>query len=267
MNNKRNLRHYTVIAWTVLMLAWIIIGKFELVSAQLLPAPWNVLIALKEILFEGYGSHTLLYHLMMSAYRILFSSFLAIITAIPLGLLSGYSARVRAIVDSFTQFYRPLPPLAYYTLLILWFGIGELSKVTLLYLAAFAPIYLACVSSVNHIDQNLILSAKTLGANSRDLFFTIILPASAPEIFVGVRTAIGVAYTTLVSAEMVAATSGIGWMVIDASRYLNVDVMFVGIIIMGLTGVLLDTLLIAIEKRVLFWKYPEKESEKRHSIR
>ena len=267
MNNKRNLRHYTVIAWTVLMLAWIIIGKFELVSAQLLPAPWNVLIALKEILFEGYGSHTLLYHLMMSAYRILFSSFLAIITAIPLGLLSGYSARVRAIVDSFIQFYRPLPPLAYYTLLILWFGIGELSKVTLLYLAAFAPIYLACVSSVNHIDQNLILSAKTLGANSRDLFFTIILPASAPEIFVGVRTAIGVAYTTLVSAEMVAATSGIGWMVIDASRYLNVDVMFVGIIIMGLTGVLLDTLLIAIEKRVLFWKYPEKESEKRHSIR
>ena len=267
MNNKRNLRHYTVIAWTVLMLAWIIIGKFELVSAQLLPAPWNVLIALKEILFEGYGSHTLLYHLMMSAYRILFSSFLAIITAIPLGLLSGYSARVRAIVDSFIQFYRPLPPLAYYTLLILWFGIGELSKVTLLYLAAFAPIYLACVSSVNHIDQNLILSAKTLGANSRDLFFTIILPASAPEIFVGVRTAIGVAYTTLVSAEMVAATSGIGWMVIDASRYLNVDVMFVGIIIMGLTGVLLDTLLIAIEKRVLFWKYPEKELEKRRSIR
>ena len=174
---------------------------------------------------------------------------------------------MRAIVDSFIQFYRPLPPLAYYTLLILWFGIGELSKVTLLYLAAFAPIYLACVSSVNHIDQNLILSAKTLGANSRDLFFTIILPASAPEIFVGVRTAIGVAYTTLVSAEMVAATSGIGWMVIDASRYLNVDVMFVGIIIMGLTGVLLDTLLIAIEKRVLFWKYPEKESEKRHSIR
>lgn len=267
MNDKRNLRHYTVIAWSVLMLTWIIIGKFELISPQLLPAPWNVLIAFKEILFEGYGSHTLLYHLMMSTYRILLSSFFAIITAIPLGLLSGYSIRVRAIVDSFIQFYRPLPPLAYYTLLILWFGIGELSKVTLLYLAAFAPIYLACVSSVNHIDQNLILSAKTLGANSRDLFFTIILPASAPEIFVGIRTAIGVAYTTLVSAEMVAATSGIGWMVIDASRYLNVDVMFVGIIIMGLTGVLLDTSLIAIEKRVLFWKYLEKEPKKRRPIR
>src|SRR5699024_2138870 len=252
MNDKRNLRHYTVIAGSELMLTCIINGKFELISPQLLPAPWNVLIAFKEILFEGYGSHTLLYHLLMSNYRLVLSS-----------LLSGYSIRVRAIVDSFIQFYRPLPPLAYYTLLILWFGIGELSKVTLLYLAAFAPIYLACVSSVNHIDQNLILSAKTLGANSRDLFFTIILPASAPEIFVGVRTAIGVAYTTLVSAEMVAATSGIGWMVIDASRYLNVDVMFVGIIIMGLTGVLLDTSLIAIEKRVLFWKYLEKEPKKR----
>src|SRR5699024_2820596 len=132
----------------------------------------------KEILFEGYGSHTLLYHLMMSAYRILFSSFLAIITAIPLGLLSGYSARVRAIVDSFIQFYRPLPPLAYYTLLILCFGIGELSKVTLLYPAAFAQIYLVCVSIVNNIDKNLKQSAKTLG-EIHEIYF---LPLSYPPV-------------------------------------------------------------------------------------
>lgn len=265
MNNKKNLKYYTVIAWVSLILLWVAVTELQIVPAQLLPSPMKVIRAFKGILFEGYGTHSLFYHLLMSGYRLLLSSLLAVITGIPLGLLSGYHEKTRAIVDSFIQFYRPLPPLAYYTLLILWLGIGETSKVTLLYFAAFAPIYLACVSSVNHIDPNLLLSAKTLGAKSWDLFLTIILPASAPEIFIGVRTAIGVAYTTLVSAEMVAATSGIGWMVIDASRYLNANVMFVGILLMGITGILLDAGLRMIEKRVIFWQHPQ-EKRKNHPL-
>ena len=191
MNNKRNLRHYTVIAWTVLMLAWIIIGKFELVSAQLLPAPWNVLIALKEILFEGYGSHTLLYHLMMSAYRILFSSFLAIITAIPLGLLSGYSARVRAIVDSFIQLYRPASASILH-IINFWFGIGELSKVTFTLSCRCSNLFSLCTRT---IDQNLILSAKTLRCEFEIYFLPLSYPP-VPRNFCRRTNSVGVAYTT-----------------------------------------------------------------------
>ena len=171
--------------------------------------------------------------------------------------MSGYFDRFRAIIDSIVQFYRPLPPLAYYTLLILWLGIDESSKITLLFLAAFAPIYLSCVSAVGKINPDYIHNAQSLGATKKDIFFTVVLPSCLPDLFVGLRTAVGVAYTTLVSAEMIAATSGIGWMVIDASRYLKSDVMFVGIIIMGITGLLIDFGLRKLEEKVVFWKGKE----------
>ncbi len=252
MKNKDH--RYTYLTWLTIILAWFVVTEFNLISSRLVPSPIQVIQTFFDILKNGYNHISFWEHMGISMYRLFLSSFLALITAIPLGLLSGYSKRVRAIVDSVVQFYRPLPPLAYYTLLILWLGIDESSKVMLLYLAAFAPIYLACVSAVSKVDPDFIISAHSLGASKKDVFFTIVLPASAPDIFTGLRTAIGVAYTTLVSAEMVAATSGIGWMVIDASKYLKSDVMFVGIIIMGLTGLLFDFILKRIESKLVFWK-------------
>jgi len=136
----------------------------------------------------------------------------------------------------------------------MWMGIGQASKIMLLFLAAFAPIYISCIAATNKINPNYILSAQTLGANRKQIFKTIILPACLPEIFTGIRTAVGVSYTTLVAAEMVAATSGIGWMVIDASKYLKSNVMFFGIIIMGLTGILIDFGLQKLERKLVFWK-------------
>lgn len=124
----------------------------------------------------------------------------------------------------------------------------------LLFLAAFAPIYIACVSAVRKINKDYILSAQSLGANEAKVFFEVVLPACLPEIFTGIRTAVGVSYTTLVSAEMIAATSGIGWMVLDASNFLKSDVIFVGIFIMGVTGMAIDTVLRLVEKKIVFWK-------------
>ena len=123
----------------------------------------------------------------------------------------------------------------------------------LLYLATFAPIYVACASAVGRIKQEYILSAKTLGASKGQIFFQVVLPASAPDIFVGVRTAVGVGYTTLVSAEMIAATSGMGWMVMDAYNYLKTDIVFVGIIIMGITGIFIDFILKTLGNKIVFW--------------
>ncbi len=252
--NSLTNRILTIATWGTIILLWFIITKFEIVSPLIVPSPAMVYQTFISIVQNGYSGVSLWSHLGISFYRLIVASLLAVVTAIPLGLLSGYFEKVRAIVDSIVQFYRPLPPLAYYVVLILWLGIDESSKITLLYLAAFAPIYVSCVSAVNNINQDYILSAKSLGADQREVFFNIVLPACLPDIFTSIRTAIGIAYTTLVSAEMVAASSGIGWMVIDASRYLKSSVIFVGIILMGITGVLIDLSLRMMENKIVFWK-------------
>lgn len=244
----------TVSTWLAVFLIWFLVTWSGLVASVMVPSPGSVWLTFLDIIKNGYNNDPLWLHLGVSFKRLFLAFGLAIATGIPLGLLSGYFSKIRAVVDSIVQFYRPLPPLAYYTLLILWLGIDDKSKVTLLYLAALAPIYISCVSAVTKINRNYLLSAQSLGAGRKQIFYHIVLPACLPEIFTGLRTAIGVAYTTLVASEMVAATSGIGWMVIDASRYLQSNVMFVGIIIMGITGVLIDIMMRQAEKRIVFWK-------------
>lgn len=246
-------RGISVLTWGTILGVWFMTTNTGIVSSQLIPSPQEVIKAFVDILGNGYNAIPFWSHLGISFYRLIVAVFFALATAIPLGLLSGYFPKFRAVIDSLVNFYRPLPPLAYYMLLILWLGIDEGSKITLLFLASFAPIYIACSSAVGRVDESFILSAKSMGANNTQVFFSIIVPAAMPDIFVGVRTAVGVAYTTLVSAEMVAATRGIGWMVIDASRYLKSDVMFVGIIVMGITGVLIDFSLRKVESKVVFW--------------
>lgn len=244
----------TFSTWASIIFGWFLIAKLGIFTPTLLPGPARVWSAFLRILEKGYNGVPLWSHLGASFKRLFVALFFAIFSAIPLGLLSGYFNKIEAIIDSVVEFYRPLPPLAYYTLLILWFGIDDTSKQILLFLAAFAPIYIACVSAVRKLNQDFVLSAKSLGASQKDLFFKIVLPASLPEIFTGIRTAFGVAYTTLVSSEMVAATSGIGWMVLDASNFLKSDVIFVGIIIMGITGVIIDSGLRFLERKIIFWK-------------
>ncbi|MBQ1352418.1 MAG: ABC transporter permease subunit, partial [Firmicutes bacterium] len=210
--------------------------------------------ALVVITTDGYKGSTLFGHLGASFFRLFTAFFLAIATAVPLGLLSGYNKKVRAAFDPIIEFYRPLPPLAYYTLLVLWLGIGNGSKITLLYLACFAPIYIACVAAVTKVPANYINAAATLGANKKQIFMKVIFPYCLPDMFTGIRTAMGVGYSTLVAAEMVAAVSGIGWMVLDASNWLRSDIIFAGIIVMGVTGILIDAILRFIERKVVPWK-------------
>ena len=247
-------RILTASTWVVILLLWYIITKLEIVSPTLFPSPQRVWNTLLNILKNGYNGITLWGHLLASFGRMFIALVLTILTAIPIGLLSGYSQKVRAIVNSIIEFYRPLPPLAYYTLLIIWLGIDDSSKVTLLFLAGFAPLYIACMSAVTKLNNDYIRSAKSLGANKKQIFIHIVLPGCMPEIFTGLRTSVGVSYTTLVSAEMVAATSGIGWMVLDASNFLKSDVIFVGIIIMGITGIAIDFILRNVEKKFVYWK-------------
>ncbi|SEP31267.1 ABC transporter permease [Propionispora vibrioides] len=241
----------------LLLLLWYILTELKLVSDIVVPSPYKVVASFFEIARSGYKDNSLLVHLGDSLVRLITSFLLVVITAIPLGLICGYNSKARAIVDPLIEFYRPLPPLAYYTLLVLWMGIENSSKIALLYLAGFAPVYLSCVAGVQKIKKDYIDGAYTLGASSRQIFFHVVFPACLPDIFIGLRTTIGVAYTTLVAAEMVAAVTGIGWMVLDASKFLRSDIIFVGIFIMGITGIILDGMIRTIESKVIPWKGKE----------
>jgi len=237
----------------VIFVIWYTITALKWVDHLFLPSPAAVWSAFVEILKNGYKDNSLGYHIFQSMFRLVVALSLAILTAIPLGMLCGFSKSIKAALDPIIEFYRPLPPLAYYTLLVIWLGIENPSKIALLFLAAFAPLFLAVVSGVERISVDRINGARSLGANGWQLFIYVIFPSCLPEIFTGLRTAIGVSYSTLVAAEMVAATSGIGWMVLDASKFLRSDIIFVGIIIMGLIAILIDTVIRWVQKTQLPW--------------
>ncbi len=237
----------------IVFIAWTLITNKELVSPLFLPSPMAVWNAFLDIWQNGYKGNSLLFHIGESMYRLIFALVLAILTAIPLGMLSGFSKPVRAALDPLIEFYRPLPPLAYYTLLVIWLGIENPSKIALLYLGAFAPLYIAAVSGVQRIPRDRVNASLSLGASSWQVFVYVIFPSCLPDLFTGLRTAIGFTYTTLVAAEMVAAVSGIGWMVLDASKFLRSEIIFVGIIIMGAIAIAIDACIRWIQKTQLPW--------------
>ena len=145
----------------------------------------------------------------------------------------GVSRIARGIFDPPIEFYRPLPPLAYLPLIVIWFGIDETAKVVLIYLACFAPLAMAARAGVRSVTIEQINAAYSMGASKWQVIFHVIIPAALPEILTGMRIGIGFGWTTLVAAEMVAATAGLGQMVLNASNFLRTDVVIMGILVIG----------------------------------
>lgn len=247
-------RTISIAAGLIIFTAWYLITRFGGVSELIFPSPKAVCYAFIDIIRDGYKGHSVWQHLGDSLKRIFIAYFLAILTWVPLGLLCGYSDKVNAIFEPIIAFFRPLPPLAYYSVLVLWMGIDNESKIMLLYLSSSASIYIACVTGIHRIKEDYINGARTLGASEKQIFKYVMFYAALPDIFTGLRNSMAAAYSSLVAAEMVAAVSGIGWMVLDASRYLRSDIIFVGIILMGITGILLDQILLFLDRKIVFWK-------------
>ncbi len=246
-------RWLSFLSVAIALLIWFLATNLGWVKPLFFPSPQTVWTTFIDILTNGYKGTPLLMHIGASMMRLIIAFVLAISLAVPLGLASGYFKPVRAIIDPFIEFYRPLPPLAYYTLLIIWLGIEDGSKIALLFLAGFAPLYIAMVSGVQRVPRDRINAALSLGSSQWQVFTQVVFPSCLPELFTGLRTALGFMYTTLVAAEMVAALSGIAWMVLDASSFLRSDVMFVGIIIMGVIAIILDTGLRRLQAHYLPW--------------
>ena len=187
-------------------------------------------------------------HFGWSMFRVFSAFLLACVTAIPIGIAMGVSRIARGIFDPPIEFYRPLPPLAYLPLIVIWFGIDELSKVLLIYLACFAPLAMSARAGVRSVSQEQIHAALLDGRVEVAGDLARVIPAAMPEILTSMRIAIGFGWTTLVAAEMVAATHGLGQMVLNASNFLRTDIVIMGIIVIGAIAYLFDLLMRYVER-------------------
>jgi taurine transport system permease protein len=238
-----------------LLALWWIATHFGWIKPLFLPSPEMTLRALNDAIHGHTEGQTLLLdHVLASLMRVFAAFFLAVVTAVPIGIAMGTSRWARGIADPLIEFYRPLPPLAYLPLIVIWLGIGEGAKITLIYLACFAPLAMAAKAGVRSVPLEQINAAYALGASRWQITRLVILPAALPEILTGMRIAIGFGWTTLVAAEMVAASVGLGQMVLNASNFLRTDIVVMGIIIIGVLAYLFDGLMRYLEARLTPWK-------------
>ncbi|MBF7144168.1 MULTISPECIES: taurine ABC transporter permease TauC [Pseudomonas] len=236
-----------------LLLAWWAVTYFGLIDPLFLPAPAAVAEKGWLLATTGYMDSTLWEHLGSSLQRIGIALALAIITAIPVGIAIGRNRIARGIFDPLIEFYRPIPPLAYLPLIVIWCGIGEFSKVLLIYLAIFAPIAIATATGVRTVDPARLRAAQSLGATRSQLIRHVILPSALPDILTGVRIGLGVGWSTLVAAELIAATRGLGFMVQSAAQFLVTDVVVLGILIIAVVAFALELGLRALQRKLVPW--------------
>ena len=244
----------SVVTTIVLIALWFLITNMGWIKPLFLPTPQAVWGKFVLALTDGVANSTLLEHTEWSLMRVFGAFALSCVTAIPIGILMGTNRVMRGIFDPPIEFYRPLPPLAYLPLMIIWFGIDELSKILLIYLAIFAPMAISARAGVRSVGIEQIHAAYAMGASRLQIIWHVVLPAATPEILTGMRIGIGFGWTTLVAAEMVAATRGLGFMVLNAAQYLQSDTVIMGIVVIGLFAFGFDLLMRKIERWIVPWK-------------
>lgn len=250
----KSLRYAPVLGAVVI---WEIVSSYGLIPENRLPSPVRILHGFTELSTEGLppGYH-LTGHCLGSLRRVLSGVAMAFVTAIPLGMVMGYWARAREYLTPLVEMVRPIPPLAWVPIAILWFGIGDKSASFIIFLGAFFPILLNTIGGVLSINKRLIESSIILGAGRGDLFAKVLMPGAMPSIITGVRIALGIGWMTLVAAEFTGIKSGygLGYMIMTARDIQRPDQIVAGMAVIGLIGYAMDFGVRAIEGRVLRWR-------------
>lgn len=219
----------------VVIAGWQLISMFGPIPTSTFPGPQQIVVAASE-----YPLEQLVGDIWISVFRLLTGFLLAAVTGVLLGTMSGWNRVVGPLVHSPLELLRPIPPLAWIAVAIIWLGLGEASKIFIIYMAAFFPIYVGSVRGIKSVDKTLIEAGQTLGVKGRTLIVRVLLPAASPDIATGLRVGWGLAFTALVGAEVIAAKSGLGFMVMDARAKGDIAVIVYGILIIGTLGWLSD---------------------------
>ncbi|AST95757.1 ABC transporter permease [Shouchella clausii] len=230
-----------------------VIGAWQLViwiggyQEALLPSPLAVGRAIFSLIEDG----TLFTHLQVSLFRFFIGYITAVLTGIILGLILGRTPKVWAVADPIVQVLRPVAPVAWTPFIVLWFGIGNIPAIAIIFIAAFFPVLLTTVSAVRKVPDNYLKTAINLEIRGPTLLWKVIFPASFPSIANGLHIAVGTAWIFLVAGEMVGAQSGLGYLIIDSRNALDLDFVVAGIVFIGLLGLALDKGVGSIERAIL----------------
>ena len=241
-----------ILSWVILigvLVMWEVGGNLGWVNPTILSKPSRVLSKFLQMA----GDRSLLKHIVASLLRVLKGFFIGAGIGLLLGLLIGLSERLEAVANLFVGILRPIPPIAWIPLLILALGIGEESKVTVIAIGSFWPMLLDTIHGVKSTGKDLLELGRVLEKSKLTVITKIILPSAVPAIFTGARQAISRAWSCVVTAEMIAASSGVGFLIQYARELSQPALMFVGVAMIGLIGVMIDIIMMRLEKRLLFW--------------
>ena len=233
----------------IIVTIWFIAVRYGNLNTVVLPTPQMVWSTFTSKLVDG----SLFGELLVSIIRVLKGYILSAVLGIGIGILVGLSQNFRQLTEIIIQILRPIPPIAWIPLVILWMGIGEGSKVFLIFLGGFFTNLINVSDGIRYADKKLIEVANVLETPRKKIIWQVIIPAALPNIFTGLRVSLGSCWTCVVAAELVASTSGIGYMISNARNYGQMDVVIVGMLAIGVIGKLMDVLLKRIEKKVLAW--------------
>ena len=223
---------------------------------NLLPGPWGVVKGLANLTQHGL----LFKYIVASLFRVTWGFTLALLVAIPLGLVAGWHLRVDMALNPILQILRPISPLAWIPIAILWFGIGDVSAIFLIFLGCFFPLLLTTINAVKGIPRVHVDAGRNFGLSTALLYTRVLLPAILPQLLVGMRITLGIAWLVVVAAEMIAVNSGLGFLIVDARNAGNrYDLVVAGMVVIGIVGLLLDTGMRLFERAPsLHWSYSEE---------
>jgi NitT/TauT family transport system permease protein len=237
----------------LLLVIWQIIIVRQ--PAHLLPGPWGVVGGIVDLIQHGL----LVKYVVASLFRVTWGFLLATALAIPLGLVIGWYQRAEMAFNPIIQILRPISPLAWIPLAILWFGVGDAAAIFLIFIGCFLPLLLAAINAVQSVPDVYVNAGRNFGLSTTDLLFRVLLPAIMPQLIVGLRITLGVAWLVVVAAEMIAVNSGLGFLIVDARNAGNrYDLVVAGMVLIGIIGLLLDLGMQTLERlKSLRWGYSE----------
>jgi len=254
MNNSRSEKYslftISLISIVSFVAIWELATRFGLIDPIFLPSPSAVFERAMRTLDNG----TLIANVLASTRRVMVGFLMSVAVSVPLGLLLGTSRRACAVFDPIISLLRPLPSMSWIPLSLLWFGITETQKYSIVFMGTIAPALLYVIDATRNVDKVLILAARNMGASRFQVMWHVILPASLLQIIIGFKIILGLAWTCVISAELIAAKEGLGFMIMNGKEFFQTDTVVLGMVMISLTVLVFDTILRRIEKRILAWK-------------
>ena len=245
---------YSVGAIALLLLGWYALSHASFVKAGYLPTPEELWKTFVDLVKDGYQGKPLWEHIGISLMRTLSGFALGVLFGVPVGLLAGYSRRAGAMISPIMAFIRPIPPIAFIPMAVLYFGLGETGKIVLIFFVSFNYVQANAQAGAANFPIAYRRASETLGLTRAQTFYRVVLPGALPQIFTGLKVALALSWAVVVAAELVGAQSGLGFMISDAALLFRIPVVFIGIALIGVIGLILNFTLNLIEHKIVHWK-------------